>query len=70
MRSRKQTAGSLRLAGGAEQAAPLGRAVIDGLLMAKFATLTILPLFYAILQSGVRRYGRSLDPNHPEESLP
>ena len=36
---------------GGSQSAPLGRAVIGGLLVSTFATLTILPSIYAILQS-------------------
>ena len=36
---------------GGAQAAPLGRAVIGGLIVSTFATLTILPSIYAILQS-------------------
>ena len=40
---------------GGSQSAPLGRAVIGGLLVSTFATLTILPSIYAILQGqGVR----------------
>ena len=35
---------------GGSQSAPLGRAVIGGLLVSTFATLTILPSIYAILQ--------------------
>ena len=35
---------------GGAQSAPLGRAVIGGLLVSTFATLTILPSIYAILQ--------------------
>ena len=37
------------------QAAPLGRAVIGGLVLATFATLTVLPAFYAILQASQTR---------------
>ena len=39
---------------GGAQSAPLGRAVIGGLLVSTFATLTILPSIYAILQGGRR----------------
>ena len=35
---------------GGEQNAPLGRAVIGGLLMATFATLFIVPIFYTLLR--------------------
>ena len=51
---------------GGGQAAPLGRAVIGGLLMSTFATLTILPSIYAILQAGVSTASASLNPNDPE----
>ena len=53
---------------GGSQAAPLGRAVIGGLLVATFATLTILPSIYAILQQqcgpnvSVTRSRRSHEP--------
>jgi multidrug efflux pump subunit AcrB len=50
---------------GGGQAAPLGRAVIGGLLMSTFATLTILPSIYAILQSGASTASASLNPNDP-----
>ena len=35
---------------GGSQSAPLGRAVIGGLIVSTFTTLTILPSIYAILQ--------------------
>jgi multidrug efflux pump subunit AcrB len=41
---------ALGIGEGSEQTTPLGRAVIGGLLFATFATLTVLPAFYAILQ--------------------
>jgi multidrug efflux pump subunit AcrB len=50
---------------GSDQNAPLGRAVIGGLLLATFATLTAVPAFYSILQSGAKKTTRSLDPNDP-----
>jgi multidrug efflux pump subunit AcrB len=50
---------------GGGQAAPLGRAVIGGLLMSTFATLTILPSIYAILQSKTATASASLNPNDP-----
>jgi len=62
-------AGMLPLALGmgeaAEQNAPLGRAVIGGLAFATMATLTVVPVFYAILQRGAARTSRSLDPTDP-----
>ncbi len=47
------------------QTAPLGRAVIGGLLMATVATLTILPAVYAILQGRTQPHAPSLDPDDP-----
>jgi multidrug efflux pump subunit AcrB len=35
---------------GAEQNAPLGRAVIGGLLVATFATLLFVPVMYTVLR--------------------
>ncbi len=51
---------------GGSQSAPLGRAVIGGLLLATFATLTILPLIYTILQSNATLTSPSLNPMDPE----
>ncbi len=50
---------------GGSQAAPLGRAVIGGLMLATFATLTVLPSLYAILQGRGRVFSPSLDPDDP-----
>jgi multidrug efflux pump subunit AcrB len=51
---------------GGPQAAPLGRAVIGGLIVSTFATLTILPSIYAILQGRVSLASPSLNPMDPE----
>ena len=50
---------------GGAQSAPLGRAVIGGLIVSTFATLTILPSIYAILQSGASTSSPSLNPMDP-----
>jgi multidrug efflux pump subunit AcrB len=50
---------------GGQQAAPLARAVIGGLLVSTFATLTILPSIYAILQRRASVSSPSLDPMDP-----
>jgi multidrug efflux pump subunit AcrB len=50
---------------GGAQAAPLGRAVIGGLLVSTFATLTILPSIYAVLQSKASNKPPSLNPLDP-----
>jgi CzcA family heavy metal efflux pump len=50
---------------GGSQAAPLARAVIGGLIVSTFATLTILPSIYAILQNRVSTESPSLNPTDP-----
>ena len=50
---------------GGPQAAPLGRAVIGGLLVSTFATLTVLPSIYAILQGRASLTSPSLNPMDP-----
>ena len=47
------------------QSAPLGRAVIGGLLVSTFATLTILPSIYSILQGRASAVSPSLNPHDP-----
>ncbi len=47
------------------QAAPLGRAVIGGLIVSTFATLTVLPSLYAILQGRASVTSPSLNPMDP-----
>ena len=47
---------------GGAQTAPLGRAVIGGLIGATFATLVILPAIFAILQGNQSRRSVSLHP--------
>ena len=50
---------------GGAQAAPLGRAVIGGLILSTFTTLTILPSIYAILQAKASIQSPSLNPMDP-----
>ncbi len=50
---------------GGSQSAPLGRAVIGGLLVSTFATLTILPSIYALLQAKASTTSPSLNPMDP-----
>ncbi|MCC7153462.1 MAG: efflux RND transporter permease subunit, partial [Bryobacterales bacterium] len=50
---------------GGSQTAPLGRAVIGGLLGAALATLTVLPAIYAVLMGRSSAQSASLDPSDP-----
>src|SRR6266567_2655823 len=68
MTATAMTAGMIPMAiatGERAQAAPLGRAVIGGLIVATFATLTVLPAVYAILQRRAASSTASLDPQDP-----
>ena len=47
------------------QTAPLGRAVIGGLLFATLATLVVLPAMYSLVQARVRTVSPTLDPDDP-----
>jgi multidrug efflux pump subunit AcrB len=51
---------------GAQQTAPLGRAVIGGLLGATLATLLVLPAIFAIVQRDGTRKTASIDPDDPQ----
>jgi multidrug efflux pump subunit AcrB len=51
---------------GGAQSAPLARAVIGGLLLSTFATLTVLPAVYSLFQSRVARTSPSLNPMDPQ----
>jgi multidrug efflux pump subunit AcrB len=57
---------ALGLGESGEQTAALGRAVIGGLLLATFGTLTVLPAIYAVLQSRASMKSPSLNPADPE----
>ncbi len=46
-----------------EQTAPLGRAVVGGLIGATFVTLSLPPAIFATLQSRHARISASLDPD-------
>jgi len=65
MTATAMTAGMIPMAvasGERALAAPLGRAVIGGLVMATFATLTVLPAVYTVLQGRTTARSASLDP--------
>jgi multidrug efflux pump subunit AcrB len=51
---------------GGPQAAPLGRAVIGGLIFSTFTTLLVLPAIYAFLQRRASVTSNSLNPLDPE----
>ena len=50
---------------GGQQTAPLGRAVIGGLLFATAATLLILPIVFSMVQGRAKTTSPSLDPDDP-----
>jgi multidrug efflux pump subunit AcrB len=53
------------LSEGGEQAAPLGRAVIGGLVGSTFATLLVLPTIFSMVQRKASSGSPSLDPDDP-----
>ena len=57
---------ALAIGRGAEETAPLGRAVIGGLAAATLATLFLLPTIFAIAQRKASCASGSLDPEDPE----
>jgi multidrug efflux pump subunit AcrB len=57
---------ALGLGEGAEQTAPLGRAVIGGLAVATFATLFVLPSVFTVVQGRSSTRSVSLDPDDPD----
>jgi multidrug efflux pump subunit AcrB len=59
---------ALALGEGGEQSAPLGRAVLGGLIAATLATLLVLPQVFAIVQARAHRRSASLDPADSEVS--
>jgi len=50
---------------GGSQSAPLGRAVIGGLIFSTLTTLLVLPVVYALLQKGTSVTSSSLNPEDP-----
>jgi multidrug efflux pump subunit AcrB len=73
MTSLAMTAGmvpmALALGEAGPQTAPLGRAVIGGLIAATAATLLVLPAVFALMQGWAHTRSASLDPADPESSL-
>lgn len=59
---------ALGLGEGGEQTAPLGRAVIGGLLFATIATLVVLPSIFTLAQGRSAARAASLSPHDPESA--
>jgi multidrug efflux pump subunit AcrB len=55
---------AMALGEGGEQNAPLGRAVIGGLLVATFTTLFLVPVMYTLMRTSPKG---ELDPPDPED---
>jgi multidrug efflux pump subunit AcrB len=56
---------ALAIGRGSEETAPLGRAVIGGLICATAATLLVLPTVFGLVQKGASIASPSLDPDDP-----
>jgi Cu/Ag efflux pump CusA len=56
---------ALALGEGGEQSAPLGRAVIGGLIASTVATLLFVPAIYVLFGRKGEARSASLDPNDP-----
>jgi len=59
---------ALGLGEGGEQTAPLGRAVVGGLIAGTLATLLVLPSIFALIQSRAHRRSASLHPDDLQSS--
>ncbi|MGA2077366.1 MAG: efflux RND transporter permease subunit [Terriglobia bacterium] len=66
MTSAAMIAGMIPMALASEVTAPLGKAVIGGLLAATLANLTVLPFVFSIVQQRAATGSPSLDPDDPE----
>jgi Cu/Ag efflux pump CusA len=60
---------ALGIGEGAQQTAPLGRAVIGGLLFATAATLLLLPLVFSMVQERAGVKSPSLDPEDSQSAF-
>lgn len=56
---------ALAIGRGSEETAPLGRAVIGGLICATAATLLVLPTVFGLVQKHASLTSASLDPEDP-----
>ena len=59
---------ALALERGSQMQAPLGRAVIGGLVMSTFATLLVVPSIFALVIGKSRAGSLSIDPTDPDSS--
>jgi multidrug efflux pump subunit AcrB len=59
---------ALALEHGSEMQAPLGRAVIGGLVMSTFVTLFVVPSVFALLMGRSKPRSPSLHPDDPDSS--
>ena len=66
MTSAAMIAGMIPMALAREITAPLGKAVIGGLLAATLANLTVLPFVFSVVQQRAETGSPSLDPDDPE----
>jgi multidrug efflux pump subunit AcrB len=66
MTSAAMIAGMIPMALASEVTAPLGKAVIGGLLAATLANLTVLPFVFSVVQQRAATGSPSLDPDDPE----
>jgi hypothetical protein len=57
---------AIGLGEGGDQTAPLGRAVIGGLIAATATTLFVLPAVFALVMGRAGRHSASLDPFDPD----
>jgi multidrug efflux pump subunit AcrB len=60
---------ALAIGRGSEETAPLGRAVIGGLICATVATLLVLPTVFGLVQERASVVSPSLDPEDPNSPL-
>src|SRR6266699_1587456 len=60
---------ALGIGEGSQQTAPLGRAVIGGLLFATAATLLVVPLVFSLVQERASVKSPSLDPDDPASAF-
>jgi multidrug efflux pump subunit AcrB len=72
MTARAMTVGmvpmALALERGSQMEAPLGRAVIGGLVMSTFATLLVLPSIFAVVIGTKKAHSPSVFPGNPESN--